>query len=151
MQYVQGGGCTSVGVVGWHIGGGYGSWSKKFGTGPANMLEAKVVTADGRVVVASEFQNEGDNIRQNFDLKKMSENQNSSFLELFYALRGGGFGFGVVVSLTVRTHPLPDHLGVMSGSVVSYRGVSLFFYPFYCKMFNLNYHKLFVILRSLVL
>ena len=56
---MQGGGCTSVGVVGWHIGGGYGSWSKKFGTGPANMLEAKVVTADGQVVVASEFQNEG--------------------------------------------------------------------------------------------
>jgi len=27
--YVQGGGCTSVGVVGWHIGGGYGSYSKK--------------------------------------------------------------------------------------------------------------------------
>ena len=62
LQYVQGGGCTSVGVIGWHIGGGYGSWSKKFGTGPANMLEAKVVTADGRVVIASEFQNEGDNI-----------------------------------------------------------------------------------------
>ena len=59
FQYVQGGGCTSVGVVGWHIGGGYGSWSKKFGTGPANMLEAKVVTADGQIVIASEFQNEG--------------------------------------------------------------------------------------------
>merc|ERR1712117_805132 len=96
--YVQGGGCTSVGVMGWHIGGGYGSWSKKFGTGPANMLEAKVVTADGQIVVASEFKNE----------------------DLFYALRGGGFGFGVVVSLTVRTHPLPDRLGVMSGSVASY-------------------------------
>ena len=62
LQYVQGGGCTSVGVIGWHIGGGYGSWSKKFGTGPANMLEAKVVTADGQVVIASEFQNEGDNV-----------------------------------------------------------------------------------------
>ena len=41
-HYVQGGGCTSVGVVGWHIGGGFGHWSKKFGTGPANMLEARV-------------------------------------------------------------------------------------------------------------
>ena len=82
---MQGGGCTSVGVVGWHIGGGFGSFSKNFGTGPANMLEAKVVTAQGEIVVASEFQN----------------------ADLFYALRGGGFGFGVVVSLTVRTHPLP--------------------------------------------
>ena len=43
LQYVQGGGCTSVGVVGWSIGGGYGSLSKKFGTGPANLLEARDV------------------------------------------------------------------------------------------------------------
>ena len=50
LQYVQGGGCTSVGVVGWMIGGGYGSASKMFGTGPANLLEARVVTADGRLV-----------------------------------------------------------------------------------------------------
>ena len=40
-----------------------------FGTGPANMLEAKVVTAQGEVVVASEYQNE----------------------DLFYALRGGEY------------------------------------------------------------
>ena len=53
----------------------------------------------------------------------MVHNHNSTFIDLFYALRGGGFGFGVVVSLTVRTHPLPDHLGVMSGSVTSYRKV----------------------------
>ena len=44
--YVQGGGCTSVGVIGWHIGGGYGSFSKMFGTGPANMLEARIVAAN---------------------------------------------------------------------------------------------------------
>ena len=94
--YVQGGGCTSVGVIGWHIGGGYGSWSKMFGTGPANMLEAKVVTSNGDIVIASEYQNE----------------------DLFYALRGGGFGFGVVVSLTVRTHPLPN-FGRVFGSIYS--------------------------------
>ena len=97
MQYVQGGGCTSVGVVGWHIGGGYGSFSKKFGTGPANLLEARVVTANGDVVVASEYQNE----------------------DLFFALRGGGHGFGVVVSLTVRTHPLPKLFGAVEGFIRS--------------------------------
>ena len=53
----MGGGGTSVGVVGWMIGGGYGSWSKMFGTGPANLLEAKVVTADGEVVIANESNN----------------------------------------------------------------------------------------------
>jgi len=93
--YVQGGGCTSVGVIGWHIGGGYGSFSKKFGSGPANILEAKIVTANGDVLTASEFQNE----------------------DLFYAIRGGGHGFGVIVSLTVRTHPLPDHIAVVGGVI----------------------------------
>ena len=85
---------NSVGVIGWHIGGGYGQWSKMYGTGPANMLEAKVVTANGDIVIASEYQNE----------------------DLFYALRGGGFGFGVIVSLTVRTHPLPN-FGLVAGSI----------------------------------
>ena len=68
-----------------------------FGTGPANMLEAKVVTAGGEIVTASEFQN----------------------ADLFYALRGGGFGFGVVVSLTVRTHPLPPVMGTTTFNVYS--------------------------------
>ena len=66
-----------MGVVGWHIGGGYGHWSKKFGTGPANMLEAKVVTADGRVVVASEFQNEGK--LSGWLLKEGAENMNRGY------------------------------------------------------------------------
>ena len=57
----------------------------------------RVVTANGSVVVASEFQNE----------------------DLFFALRGGGFGFGVVVSLTMRTHTLPDLIGGMSGEVMA--------------------------------
>ena len=52
----MGGAEPSVGVVGWGIGGGFGAQSKRFGTGSANMLQATVVTADGKVVVASEFQ-----------------------------------------------------------------------------------------------
>ena len=39
--------------------------------------------------------------------------------DLFFALRGGGFGFGVVVSLSVRTYPLPSYFGWMVGSVVA--------------------------------
>ena len=65
----------------------------------------------------------------------MHEHMNTSLLDLFYALRGGGFGFGVIVSLTVRTHPLPDRLCVMDGSVVSYRKVSC--YSFYFPGFKL--------------
>lgn len=95
--YVQGGGCTSVGVVGWHIGGGFGSFSKMFGTGPANLLEVKIVDAEGNIKIANECQN----------------------TELFYAMRGGGYGFGVVVSLTSRTHPIPEKFGFHIGSIQS--------------------------------
>src|SRR5215831_6349077 len=52
-RYVQGGGCTTVGVAGLVQGGGFGSFSKGFGTAAANLLEAEVVTADGTVRIAN--------------------------------------------------------------------------------------------------
>ena len=96
-RYVQGGGCTSVGAAGGFMqGGGFGSWSKKFGIAAASMLEAEVVTADGKLVVANECQNQ----------------------DLFWALRGGGGGtFGIVTRVTLRTHPLPAWFGGVDGSV----------------------------------
>jgi FAD/FMN-containing dehydrogenase len=94
-RYVQGGGCTSVGVTGLTLGGGFGSFSRRFGTAAGNLLEAEVVTATGDIVVA--------NAR--------------SHPELFWALRGGGFGFGVVTRLTMRTHALPPTLGATAGTV----------------------------------
>ena len=39
----------------------------------------------------------------------MNSLRHSQNPDLFFALRGGGFGFGVVVSLTVRTYPLPRY------------------------------------------
>ncbi len=96
-RYVQGGGCTSVGAAGGFTqGGGFGSWSKKFGTAAGNVLEAEVVTADGKRVIANACQNQ----------------------DLFWALRGGGGGtFGIVSRLTMRTHPLPSHVGFVIGSI----------------------------------
>jgi len=98
-RYVQGGGCTTVGAAGGFMqGGGFGSWSKKYGIAAASMLEAEVVTADGRVLVANGCQNQ----------------------DLFWALRGGGGGtFGVVTRVTLRTHPLPDYFGAIDGSIVA--------------------------------
>ena len=91
-RYVQGGGCLTVGVAGFVQGGGFGSFSKQFGSGAANLLEAEIVTADGRVRIANASRDP----------------------ELFYALRGGGGGtFGVVTRLTLRTHPLPETMGVV--------------------------------------
>jgi hypothetical protein len=106
-RYVQGGGCTTVGVAGLVLGGGFGSFSKGFGTGAANLLEAEVVTADGAVRVANAFTNP----------------------DLFWALKGGGGGsFAVVTRLTLRTHELPAYFGavranVTAGSDVAYRAL----------------------------
>ena len=47
--YVQGGGCTTVGVAGLIQSGGFGSFSKHYGLAAAGLLEAEVVTADGKV------------------------------------------------------------------------------------------------------
>lgn len=95
-RYVQGGGCTTVGVAGLIQSGGFGSFSKNFGTASSNLLEAEVVTADGRIRVANPRQDP----------------------ELFWAIKGGGGGsLGVVTRLTLRTHALPDTFGAVFGAI----------------------------------
>ncbi|QEE23618.1 FAD-binding oxidoreductase [Rhodanobacter glycinis] len=91
-RYVQGGGCTTVGVAGLVQSGGFGSFSKNWGTAASNLLEAEVVTADGQVRIA--------NARTN--------------PELFWGLKGGGGGsLGVVTRMTLRTFELPEFFGGM--------------------------------------
>jgi FAD/FMN-containing dehydrogenase len=97
-RYVQGGGCTTVGVGGLTLGGGFGSFSKGFGTAASNLLEAEVVTADGTVRIVNAAQNP----------------------DLFWALKGGGGGtFGVVTRLTLLTHELPDYLGAVDLTITA--------------------------------
>src|SRR5271165_3602387 len=88
-RYVQGGGCLTVGVAGLVLGGGFGSFSKAYGLAGANLIEAEVVTADGEVRTANACLNP----------------------DLFWALKGGGGGFGVVTRVTLRTHALPEFFG----------------------------------------
>jgi FAD binding domain/Berberine and berberine like len=95
-RYVQGGGCATVGVAGLLLGGGFGSYSKRFGTAATGLLEAEIVTADGRVRVVNECMEP----------------------DLFWALKGGGGGtFGVVTRLTLRTHELPKYFGGAFGKI----------------------------------
>jgi FAD/FMN-containing dehydrogenase len=95
-RYVQDRGCLTVGVAGFIQGGGFGSFSKAYSTGAANLLEAEVVTADGEIRIANAYQEP----------------------ELFYALKGGGGGtYGVVTRLTLKTHPLPSTIGAILFSV----------------------------------
>ncbi len=97
-RYVQGGGCMTVGVAGLVSSGGFGSWSKGFGTAAGNLLEAEVVTADGRIRTVNAC----------------------SDPELFWALKGGGGGsFGVITRLTLRTHALPRLFGKLTAKIVA--------------------------------
>ncbi len=91
---VVGGTCDSVGAVGCWLGGCYGTFSKLYGSGAANLLSATVVLASGDVVVASECEN----------------------ADLFWSLRGGGGGLaGVVVDMTARTHAAPRWMLLAGG------------------------------------
>src|SRR5262249_17761837 len=56
-RYVQGGGCATVGVAGLIQSGGFGSFSKNYGTAAAGLIEAEVVTADGKVRIANACRN----------------------------------------------------------------------------------------------
>ncbi|HTX04408.1 MAG TPA: FAD-dependent oxidoreductase [Steroidobacteraceae bacterium] len=120
-RYVQGGGCTTVGVAGLILGGGFGSFSKRYGTAAASLLEAEVVTADGRTRIANAY----------------------THSDLFWALKGGGGGtFAAVSKLTVRTHELPEYFGITNFKVKApsdeaYRMLLREFVRFYAaQLFN---------------
>ena len=92
-RHVIGGTCDSVGAAGCWLGGCYGSFSRRFGAGALNLLQARLVLANGSLVTANA----------------------ASHAELFWGLRGGGPGLaGVVLELTAVAHPAPTH--VYSGS-----------------------------------
>ncbi len=95
-KYVQGGGCTTVCLGGLIQSGGFGSYSKHYGTAAGSLLEAEVVTADGQIRIANACTNP----------------------DLFWALKGGGGGsFGVVSKMTLRVHDLPEFFGVANFTV----------------------------------
>jgi FAD/FMN-containing dehydrogenase len=84
---------SSTGIAGLTLGGGFGYLTRQFGWSCDNVRAMEVVTADGRVVRASEQEN-GD---------------------LFWGLRGGGGNFGVVTNFEYPLYPVGPE--VMAGAI----------------------------------
>jgi hypothetical protein len=84
-----GGIISTTGVTGLTLGGGIGYLARGCGLSCDNVVGAEVVTADGRILAANEYDNE----------------------DLFWALRGGGGNFGVVSAIELALHPVDTIYG----------------------------------------
>jgi hypothetical protein len=81
-----GGTVNHTGIGGLTLGGGYGYLTATHGMVVDNLVSVRIVLANGSIVKASETQNP----------------------DLFWAIRGAGHNFGVVVEFEYKLHPQGD-------------------------------------------
>lgn len=94
-----GGGCPTVGVVGFALGGGWGYSGRLLGLCCDRVTEIELINHEGECIIASE----------------------KEYSDLFWALKGSGGGqFGVVVSMTFR---LPEKRSEATLLRLEYAGV----------------------------
>ncbi|MCL4298870.1 MAG: FAD-binding oxidoreductase [Anaerolineae bacterium] len=83
------GSSPDVGVVGYTLGGGYGWLGRKYGLATDSVRFFELVTADGRLLRASETENS----------------------DLFWGLRGGGGSFGIITGMEIKLYPVSTVYG----------------------------------------
>lgn len=82
-----------IGVAGYTVGGGLGWYGRAHGLASGSVVAVELVTGDGALVRADAEHDP----------------------ELFWAVRGGGGGFGVITALELRTFPLESaYAGAMA-------------------------------------
>ena len=80
---VASGTCANNGMAGYTLGGGIGFLTRNFGMSCDNLVEARVLLANGKMVLAN-------------------KNKNS---DLYFAIRGAGNGnYGIITSMTMKAH-----------------------------------------------
>ena len=85
---------STTGIAGLTLGGGFGWLTRKYGMTIDNLVSADVITADGIKLRAS-------------------ENENA---DLFWAIRGGGGNFGIVVQFEFKLYPVGPE--ILAGLIV---------------------------------
>jgi len=91
---------SKTGVGGLTLGGGVGWLVRKYGMSIDNLLSSQVVTADGKVLTASAYEND----------------------DPFWALRGGGGNFGAVTCFEFQARAVATVLG---GLLLYHRGMAI--------------------------